>query len=66
MLTGLSPTEHAWLTRKAAYLGGLQAALRFLLRQGLMCETVARTPNTNTTPPQPTRTPRPRRSKRRS
>lgn len=37
MLQGLSPEERAWLARKAKFLGGLAPALRFLLRQGLMC-----------------------------
>jgi hypothetical protein len=38
MLRGLSPEERRWLARKARLLGGLEPALRFLLRQGLLCD----------------------------
>ena len=37
-LHGLSPEERRWLERKAKFLGGLEPALRFLLRQGLLCD----------------------------
>lgn len=40
MLRGLSPEESKWLERKARHLHGLDAALRFLLRQGLLCDFV--------------------------
>jgi len=36
MLQGLSPEEAEWLTRKAERLGGLDMALRFVLREGLL------------------------------
>lgn len=40
MLAGLTPEERAWLARKARALGGLEPALRFLVRQGLLCYVV--------------------------
>ena len=36
MPVGLSPEESEWIERKAGHVGGIDAALRFLVRQGLM------------------------------
>ena len=36
MLRGLTAEESEWLARKATRLGGLDMALRFLLREGLL------------------------------
>lgn len=42
MLHGLSPEERRWLERKVRQLGGLEPALRLLLRQGRVCDLTLR------------------------
>jgi hypothetical protein len=41
-LHGLLPEERRWLARKARLLGGLEPALRLLLRNGRLCDLALR------------------------